>query len=278
MVAVGMALSGPGVFAHAYPVDAVVGPLPLDAIVDEQASGDMAPRIQPVSETAVRSETEASATQPAATLPAQERLALGRARTSRVGENDSGAVAEQRTSLMDHWAVRTVGALAIVIGLALMLRLLARSVAGHAGGIRAQLGAGGRAPSGVISVLARFPIARGQTLVLLRLDRRVLLLNQTPVGFATLTELVDAEEVASIVRKCEVGGRNGDDGSHGFDSVLRAMERDPEMGTGRLDGRVSARREGTEMQSAAKQDPIRRAQALLHASRRGNAAMGGGAA
>lgn len=212
-------------------------------------------------------------------LPAQERLSLGRDRTLGSGViGGDAAVVDERSSLLDHWAVRTIGALSIVIGLALLLRLLARSVAGHAGGIRGQLGAGGRAPSGVLSVLARFPIARGQTLVLLQLDRRVLLLNQTPAGFATLTELVDPEEVASLARKCEAGSRSGRDGTSGFDSVLRAMERDPEVGTGRLDGAAHARGAATRTVEEAHDDSVGRAQALIRATRRGNAALGGGIA
>lgn len=210
-------------------------------------------------------------------VPAQELLSLGRDRSARTAGGAGEEAAAGRSSLLDHWAVRTAGSLAIVIGLAVLLRMLARSVAGHAGGVRGQLGAGGRAPSGVLSILARFPIARGQTLVLLQLDRRVLLLNQTPAGFATLTELVDAEEVASIVRKCEAGSRNGRDGAGGFDTVLRAMERDPEVATGRLDGGAPARRAATAGEDNGPKDPISRAQALLQASRRGNAAMGGGA-
>ncbi|MGP1346408.1 MAG: flagellar biosynthetic protein FliO [Phycisphaerales bacterium] len=169
-----------------------------------------------------------------ALVSARESLPLGASLDGDRGAPASGGGAVGGDGFFGHWAFRTGGALAIVIALALVLRSLARAVAGHAGGIRGQLGAGGRAPSGVLGVLGRFPIARGQTLVLLRVDRRVLLLSQTPAGFGTLTEIVDPEEVASIVGKCEAGARSGDDG--GFQGVMRALERDPSVARGPMSG------------------------------------------
>ena len=64
-----------------------------------------------------------------------------------------------------------------------------------------------RAPSGVIEVLGRYPLAPRQNLLLIKLDRRVLLLSQAVGGrghsaaLTTLTEIVDPEEVASILLK-----------------------------------------------------------------------------
>jgi len=59
----------------------------------------------------------------------------------------------------------------------------------------------------VLEVLGRYPGARGCTLVLLKLDRRVLLLSQSAGGrggaatFTTLAELDTPEDVASILMK-----------------------------------------------------------------------------
>lgn len=82
-----------------------------------------------------------------------------------------------------------------------------RKMARTRGGLISQLGAGGRAPAGVLEVLGRYPVSRGSTLVLLKLDRRVLLTCQT-VGrkhsgpaMATLCEIDDPEEVASLLMK-----------------------------------------------------------------------------
>lgn len=104
--------------------------------------------------------------------------------------------------------VRTIGALGIVIGLAMAAWVGVRLIARANGGLSSMLGPGGRAPSGLLEVLGRYPVGRGQTLVLLRVDRRVLLLSQASGGrlgmsstFTTLSEITDAEEVASILLK-----------------------------------------------------------------------------
>lgn len=105
-------------------------------------------------------------------------------------------------------AVRTVlslaGVLAIIVALAYGLKRIARG----SDGLMSQLGAGGKAPSGVLSILGRYPVARGTTLVLLKADRRVLLLCQSSgkgitagCTMQTLTEFTDPEDVASILLK-----------------------------------------------------------------------------
>lgn len=220
------------------------------------ASGDASPA----------SDLQQAESPAAASPPKQEQRSLGRNHsTSRtVGLGDDANAGSR--SITDHWMVRTAGALAIVIGLALLLRMLMRAVAGHVGGLGGQLGAGGRAPSGVMLVLARYPIARGQTLVLLQLDRRILLLNQTPAGFATLSEVVDTEEVASIIRKCEAGSRRKNDDNDGFDAIIRSMERDPEVASGRLDGQLHHARQTDPRPTT---DTLSKAQALINATRRG---------
>ena len=81
-----------------------------------------------------------------------------------------------------------------------------RVASAKSGGLMGAIGAGGRAPSGVLSVLGRYPVSRGSTLVLLKVDRRVLLISQSSsrtggVGMQTLCEITDPEEVASILIK-----------------------------------------------------------------------------
>lgn len=120
------------------------------------------------------------------------------------------------------WA-RSLASVALVVGLILVLAAVARFVSRRSGSLAAMLGPGGRAPSGVLEVLARYPVGRGQTLVLLRLDRRVLLLSQSAGkggGFTTLAQFDDAADVASILRQTR------DEASESVSARFRqAMER-----------------------------------------------------
>ncbi len=139
---------------------------------------------------------------------------------------DSSRPAEKSAKPTNTWGlVRTFGALAVVLGIVFILRSATKWLAARAPSLGSQLTAGGRAPSGVLEVLGRYPVARGQKLVLLRLDRRVLLLNQTSTGFTTLTELTDPEEVASLLTKARTD--EGESIASRFTSVLRSLERDP---------------------------------------------------
>lgn len=117
----------------------------------------------------------------------------------------------------------TLASLLAVIGLIVLLGAVYKWMSSKAGGLAGQIGAGGKSPSGLVSVLARYPLGRGQTLVLLKVDRRVLLLCQSSSGRVrggvttqTLSEITDPEEVASIIAKA--------DGSGGFDNVLHGFE------------------------------------------------------
>lgn len=118
---------------------------------------------------------------------------------------------------------RSLASVALVVGLILVLAAVARAVSRRSGSLAAMLGPGGRAPSGVLEVLARYPVGRGQTLVLLRLDRRVLLLSQSAGkagGFTTLAQFDDAGDVASILRQTR------DEASESVSARFRqAMER-----------------------------------------------------
>lgn len=151
---------------------------------------------------------------------------LGAARPRSIGARQSGVGA----SLTENWIVRTVGALGLVVGLILLVRAAARRVALGSGGVAGQLSAGGRAPSGVMYVLGRYPVARGQTLVLLQIDRRVLLLNQSPQGFTTLAEITEPDEVASILMRTR--DEEGASMAERFRAMLRGMERHPSIAGG----------------------------------------------
>lgn len=124
---------------------------------------------------------------------------------------------------------RTVIALGSVIVAILALAWGVRRVAKARGGLAGAIGAGGRAPSGLMTVIGRYPIARGQTLILLRLDRRVLLLSQTwargGARLATLSELTDPEEVASILVKAR--DAEGESVSGRFRAIVEKFNHEP---------------------------------------------------
>ncbi|MGP1271905.1 MAG: flagellar biosynthetic protein FliO [Phycisphaerales bacterium] len=101
----------------------------------------------------------------------------------------------------------TLAALALVIGLVVVCAAAYRWLASRSGSLGGGLAAA-RSPAGLLDVLGRYPIGRGQALLLLRLDRRVLLVSQTAgarvgsaPGLRTLAEIADPDEVAAIVAK-----------------------------------------------------------------------------
>ena len=100
--------------------------------------------------------------------------------------------------------VRVGFALAVVIGLLLLARGAARRFSGPL--------AGGGRPSGVLEVLGRYPIARAQQLILLKMVGRVVLLHQCRAGVTTLTEITDPDEVATVLARVHTAQRSGSPG------------------------------------------------------------------
>lgn len=158
--------------------------------------------------------------------PTGSKKATGTAADSASKADRTGGAKD--ASWSDHWLVRTAGALIILGGLLWCVRLfMVRLASGGGMGFAAQFGAGGRSPAGLMEVLGRYPVSRGHTLVLLKLDRRVLLLGQSAAGFTTLTELTDAEDVASILTKA--ADTDGKTMTRRFGELLRGMERDASL-------------------------------------------------
>jgi hypothetical protein len=82
-------------------------------------------------------------------------------------------------------------------------------------------------------VLGRYPVGRGVTLVLLKLDSRILLLSQSAGGrfgagstFSTLAEINDPEQVASILVRSR--DADGDSLAEKFKSLLARFDRQME--------------------------------------------------
>lgn len=120
---------------------------------------------------------------------------------------------------------RTVAALLLVITLILALAWGVRRLAQKQGGLNAKLGAGGRAPSGVLEVLGRYPVGSKLTLVVLRFDRRVLLLAQghgSSATMSTLCELADPTDVASVLSRVSDSGEV----NAAFKEAIARAERD----------------------------------------------------
>ncbi len=103
----------------------------------------------------------------------------------------------------------------IALGATLLVIVLSRSVIRRAGN---RMG-GGKRPEGVVAVLARYPIARGQQIVLLKVGRRVIVTHQGPQGMQPLSEFAAEADVADLVARCEAGSRAS--GPFSFDALLR---------------------------------------------------------
>lgn len=129
------------------------------------------------------------------------------------GLDKPGPTVAKPTGVLDNSLLRTGGSLGVVLALIYGLSRLARRYGGKGSTLAAAFGAGA-SPAGVLEVLGRFPIGRGQTLVLLRIDNRVLLLAQTSPGLrlrggggagslTTLCEVTNPEDVASLLLKVQ---------------------------------------------------------------------------
>ena len=142
---------------------------------------------------------------------------------------------------------RTTTALGGVLLLILALSWVFRKASRMSGGLAGSVGAGGRAPAGIVEVLARYPIAARQTLVVLRFDRRVLLCSMSAGsrsgagGMAVLCELDDPEDVASVLVKSR--DEAGESLARSFERSLREIEAQPGWEDGPEPVRVRARPE-----------------------------------
>ncbi len=135
------------------------------------------------------------------------------------GDGREGEAVAPPTSARGSTA-QTLASLGMVLGLILAVgagfKKLMRSKNGLAGALNA-MGAS-PSPAGILEVLGRYPMSRGTSLVLLKVDRRVLLIAQGTAGLrvrggspppVTLCEITDPDDVASIMIKVnEAEGRS----------------------------------------------------------------------
>jgi flagellar biogenesis protein FliO len=151
-------------------------------------------------------------------LAPQESRALGRPRGSAGLRNaGAGGSADGARGLDARVSeiFRVGWALGAVVALLLVVRIVLRRLGGPL--------AGGRRPSGVLEILARYPVARGQQLVLLKLCGRVVLLHQTKTGMTTLSELSDPDEVAALLGRVGSADGAGGGGAGGFSPLLNRL-------------------------------------------------------
>ncbi|GEM_PF-2263825 len=85
--------------------------------------------------------------------------------------------------------VRVGGALASVVALLFGLRFVLRRMGGMPSSKR---------PSGIVQIQARYPVARGQQIVLLQVGQRIIVAHQGSGGMRTLSEITEPAEVARL--------------------------------------------------------------------------------
>ncbi|MEY4119308.1 MAG: hypothetical protein RLZZ116_2636 [Planctomycetota bacterium] len=107
----------------------------------------------------------------------------------------------------------------LALGATLLVIVLARSAIKRFGGKLP----GARRPQGVVEVLARYPIARGQQVVLLKVGRRVIVTHQGAQGMQALSEFSAEADVADLIARCEAGERAKSPFS--FDALLRQSDK-----------------------------------------------------
>jgi len=138
--------------------------------------------------------------------------------TSEVDEPGPIEALDPRRNDITRMILGMILALAVVLGLAAVVRVVLRRASGVLGG-------GGR-PAGVLEILARYPVARGQSLLVLKVARRVLIVHHGGSGMTTLSEITDGDEVAALLARMESGSRARD--AVKFRRTLKSFEREHE--------------------------------------------------
>lgn len=162
-----------------------------------------------------------------------------------------GPVGQPAASPDAGWISSTALPLLFVLVLIMGGAWVFRRVARAQGGIASAIGAGGRAPAGVLSVLARYPVGGGVTLVLIQLDRRVLLVSHSPGSplrgrpgaMSTLCEVSDSDDVASILVRTQ--DERGESLTRRFNAVLSRMGGARDVETLEIEDPIDHEIEGT---------------------------------
>lgn len=113
-------------------------------------------------------------------------------------------------------ALTTGGALALVVGLILVLAWAARRAAPRGSSLL---------PGEVVEVLGRAPLANRQQIHLLRCGHKLLLVSVTPTGAETLTEITDPMEVDRLAGLCQQAQPGS--ATAAFRNVLQQFNHEP---------------------------------------------------
>jgi flagellar biogenesis protein FliO len=217
--------------ASGNPQDTFVGPMPIksEPKPEPKVEPKPAPKPEPRPEVSEPTEpapeiTPAAASRPAAKSPAARREAAHHLAPEPKVETNAPSDAQstptpapltrptQAAGTGGLGMARTVLSLAAVLALILLIAGVVKKWSAKVGGLAAAAGVGGKAPSGILSILGRYPLDRSTTLILLKAERRVLLLSQSRAqarfgfGASTLTTLCEFTadlEVAALVGKAE---------------------------------------------------------------------------
>ena len=203
-------------------INLAIGAALLSGLLDAGPGGPIVvPDGQPVNFAVVaappaaqgRAEAALPAAMPVQAAPPTENLPLGAPLRAAPPQRPSSGTLLRAIDPRSNELVRVGGALAVVLLLLGLIRGLLR-----AGG---RLPGGGR-PSGVLEVLGRYPVARSQSLLLLKLGGRVVLVHHTRSGMNPISEVSEPEEVAALLARVEASGRAQAGGFHG---LLRRLSR-----------------------------------------------------
>jgi len=137
---------------------------------------------------------------------AQESLPLGGASSRAHAESAAGEQGEESANEAgwlnsfdpgESELLRVGGALFVVLGLLWLMRVFVK----RAGLVTQSAGR----PSGVLEVLARYPVGRRENLVLLKMHRRIVLVHQGDGRMSPLAEVSEPDEVAALLARVEEG-------------------------------------------------------------------------
>lgn len=152
--------------------------------------------------------------------PEQARTPLFGGRFGRAGSSEANAQAGEGDANPDRgssssWMLDTLGALGVVVALALLTRWVLSRLSG-----RVAVSGG---PS-VVEVLSRTAIAPRNHVILLKVGQRVIVASDSPAGMRTLAEIDDPEEVALLL--AETAARTTQGVRGGFRQLMGKLNRD----------------------------------------------------
>lgn len=176
--------------------------------------------------------TVAQTTAPARRDAIEQQSIRPRATTQSAGASRAAA---QPPKWMD--VPRVLAALGVVIGLIFFLRWLGKKYVPSL--------AGGRA-AGVVRVLSRAPVSPKQQVLLVQVGRRVLVVADNGTQMSALSEITDADEVASLLGQLSA---KPEPETREFDETLDQAKQDFEPAATRLPLTESAERESDQAES-----------------------------